>query len=1250
MEFHILGPLEVFEDGQAIDLGGQKQRALLAVLLLHANEVVSSDRLMDALWPERPPDTAAKALQVYVSQLRKLLGRERLETRPPGYLLRVGKGELDAELCLRLAEEGRPREALALWRGPPLSDFAFEPFANPEIARLDELRVTCLEERVEEDLAAGRHAAVVGELESLVASHPLRERLRAQLMLALYRSDRQAEALDCYQVGRNRLSDELGLEPGESLKALQRQILAHDPALDLPERTGSVHPSPEPGEGPAPPASEVREARKTVTVLVAALTLADSGDEPMDPETQRHVTDRLFGEVEAAVGRHGGSVETIAGDALTAVFGVPAVHEDDALRAVRAAADFMGRPDVRLGLSTGEVITGGAESTEPRSTGRPITIAARLAQVAAPGELLLDEASSKAVKGAVDVDESEHGLRLVAVRPDEPGGRRRFDAPMVGRDRERRRLEDAFDQAVGDRSCQLFTILGAAGVGKSRLVREFLDGLPPEVTVVRGRCLAYGQGITYFPLMEAVRDAAGLEDTETPEESLARIAAMLADEEDAALLARRVGELVGLSEVGVGVQESFAAVRALFESIARHSLLAIVFDDIHWGEATFLDLVEDVADGMRDTAALVVAVARPELLDVRPGWSGGKLNATSVLLEPLSEEESAKLIDGLAGVERLSEETRRRIVSAAEGNPLFVEEMLALVLEEGEPTAAVEVPPTIQALLAARLDHLDGAERAVIEYAAVQGKEFFESAVTMLAPERLQPVVGATLSSLVRKELIRPSRAGMGGKAYRFRHQLIRDAAYDSIPKQSRARLHEDFAVWFEGAAGPRAGEYDEVVGYHREQAYRYRVVLGQVDEDARGLARKAAEQLGAAGRRALMRSDVPAGSNLISRAVALLGADDPLRVELIPTVRKIQGMTGDLSWADRALTEAVETAATSGDRNLAAHALLQRAFLRLFRDADTTPAELLDVAERAIAVFAEQNDDLGLARAWRLVAQAHYLAHRAAASAEASERALGYMKGPANDLEEYELIEWLICAYEFGPTPVTEALARLERLLEDHGSNPVADGLLRSAVAVFEAARGRAEEAEAILARARSIIDEQGELIPLFFWNAASTRVLNGELELAAADLRVGWNALWGMGKVGHFTGLSVFLAQVCYALGLEEEAGQFAGHAREVTRANDVYDQASWRATQARLLAKAGKLSEADALARESVTFALEGDFVAAQAESLDALAEVLQAAGRRSEAVACLEQVVRLWEAKEYGVAAAAAQRRLEDLRAS
>jgi DNA-binding SARP family transcriptional activator/class 3 adenylate cyclase len=1255
MEFQILGPLEVLDGGQALNVGGGKQRGLLAVLLLNASRVVSSDALIDALWGEQPPETAAKAIQIYVSQLRRVLGKERLETKAPGYLLRVGRDELDLYRFEALLEEGKEsgleaasetlREALALWRGPPLAEFGYASFAQPEIARLEELHLACLEARIEADLLCGRHAELVSELDGLVAEHPLRERLRAQLMLALYRSGRQAEALVAYRDAWSALVEELGVEPGRSLRELHQAILRQDPALDLVQATVPQK-EPEPAPIPVPPPEPqpvVREGRKTVTVLAAGLIALAEGGERLDPEALRRATSRAFMAVEFAVERHGGMVEAITGGTVTAIFGIPAVHEDDAVRALRAAAEMRDRlpelvdepelhggmrVELRIGVSTGEVVTGGGEQLPP--TGEPLAAAHRLGQEAGAGEIVLDDATHRLARDAVAVEPAEVGFRLIGVTPQPSGHVSRFESPMVGRERERRRLHGAFETAVGDRSCQLFTVLGLAGVGKSRLVQEFLGDLETEALVLRGRCLSYGEGITYWPLREAVQEAAGLEDTDSPELGMERLVGLLEDENDSEALARGVGELIGLTEVGLGAEASFTAVRVLFESLAHRAPLVIVFDDIHWGEATFLDLVEHAADWIREAPVLLVCIARPELLELRPSWGGGKLNATTVLLEPLSDQESAQLVDNLAGAE-LQESITERIVEAAEGNPLFLVEMLALAMEDGREAGRLEVPPTIQALLAARLDRLGDDERAVIERAAVQGKVFYEDAVTELAPEELRPAVASALGSLLLKELIRPERPSLGGHAYRFRHLLIRDAAYEAISKEARADMHERFGRWLERAAGGRATEYEEVLGYHLERACRYLIELGPVDDPAAALGREAAERLGAAGRRAFIRSDAPAGVNLISRAVALLSPDDPLRVELVPNVRVVQGMGGDMRWADRVLTEAVEAAATSGDRRLAAHALVQRGLLRLFTEAEVTPEELLDAAERSLPVFEELNDELGMARAWRLKAQAHYLARRGGPCADASERALEHARRAGDRFEEREIVEWLVIALLLGPAPAAEAAPRCEQLIAETADHPLLQAEVLAALAVLSAMQRRTAEADELIARGRTLMNDVGSWmwIVSFWWSFVYS--WRGDPTAAEHELRPSYEALKKLGEKSHLSSICHALSHALYEQGRYDEAEQLTRECEEASRPNDVHSQILWRSTRAKVIARSGEFDAAERLAREAVEFAAESDFHLAHADALMDLAEVLDLRGESDAAAVAIQEATRFYELK-------------------
>ena len=1249
VEFRILGRLEVVEHGQALELGGPQQRVLLVALLLDANMVVSADRLIEVVWEGAPPPTAQKALQVHISQLRKLLGRERLETQAPGYVLRIEPGELDFDSFERLWREGQLAEALSLWRGPPLAEFAYHELGRREIGRLEERRLRCLEERIDSDLAVGKHEALVAELETLVREEPLREGLRSRLMLALYRADRQAEALQTYQEGRDVLVEELGIEPSRTLRGLQRQILAQDPGLDAPV---AAAPRPERATVAVPVVSEVAvDVLKTVTALAARIAVVGRDGASVDPEARRHVIVRALAEVERAVSLHGGTVETSTGDALTAVFGLPVVHEDDGLRGVRSAAELSARltalateleADARpgieygVGISTGRVVAGGMT---PHATGEPLSISLRLSEAAAAGEVLVDEATWRRVRYEVTCESAGDVWRLVD--PECAQSSRRLISPMVGRERERRRLQDAFEQALGDRSCQLFTVLGLAGVGKSRLVQEFLGDLDESVVVARGRCLPYGEGITYWPLLEAVKEAVGLHDFDSREAGREKIRQAF-DQDGAAAMAERVAGLVGLAETESRVEEAFAAVRSLFESLAMKQPLVVVFDDIHWGEATFLDLVEDLADWSRDAPILLVCLARRELLDLRPNWGGGKLNSTTSLLEPLDADDCSRLIENLLGDDELPEAVTTQIVEAAEGNPLFVEEMLLMLVEDEQLVRragrwslasgfeAISVPPTIEALLATRLDQLDGVERAVIERAAIIGKVFYEDAVVALMPETAGSATDLALRSLVRKELIRPERPSLGGQCHRFRHLLILDAAYDAVSKQTRADVHQRFGEWLERAAGDRMIEYEEVVGYHFERAFQCRVELAPADDAARALAHEAGKRLGSAGRRAFALSDPTTGLKLVSRAVSLLAPDDPLRVELVPNVRAVQARNRDLVWADRVLTEAVEAAATSGNRLLAARALVQRGLLRLFTEARVTAEELLESADRSIAVFESFDDELGLARAWRLKAQAHYLARSGGACAGASERALDHARRAHDRFEEREIIEWLVIALLLGPTQVDHALERCETLLTETVDGSLRAQILGSMAALVTMLRGPAD-AEELADRSRTILAGVGsEIWIVAFWRSF-VHMARHDPVAAEHELRPSYDGLKRRGERSHFSTITHALGTALYLQGRLDEAEAMTRECEDACQPNDVHSAILWRSTRAKILAATGSIDDAERLGREAVALAATSDFLLARAQSSLDLAEVLTLAGKKASAASSTEEADRLFALK-------------------
>ncbi len=901
MEFKVLGPLEAIGPSGPIKIGSGLQRAILALLVLNVGETVSTDHLIDEVWGDDPPASAQHAIGVHVSRLRRALGVHCIESQPHGYRLRAEGSVIDLGRFQTLIVDasrafagGDPQAAsdalavgLALWRGPALGDLATSNAARAERARLDELRELALERRLDAELACGRHLELVPDLRRLVGEMPLREVFHARLMLALYRSGRQAEALEVYHRAREVLDRELGVDPGRELEALQRAVLDHDTALDLAAAPGPVRVvdrSSEQATLPIPPVPRSRDTRRTVTTLIADLSGSTLAGEPLDPESARVPLDRCFQDLRPVLERHGGTVEQVVGDAVVAVFGMPLVHEDE-----------LGvRMTMRVGVNTGEVVVASGIGSAGLVTGDAVNVAVRLQQAAGSGEILLGEGTHHLVRRAIDAEPtgaidprrrsgSTRAFRLLAVTPGPAGHEQRFDSPLVGRERERRLLEAAFEQATADETCRLFTLLGPAGVGKSRLVHEFLRLVRPEAQVLRGRCPPYGERVAFWPVAETIKQAAGISDADTAAEVRVKIGALLGADQRASAIADQVAAIIGLSETPSSSEETFRAIRSVYESIARVRPLAIVFDDAQWGEPFFLDLIEHLADTSRGAPIFLLVIARPELLDDRPGWAGGKLHTTSVLLGPLSEVEVSRLVANLLGGSAASPAVERKITEAAEGNPLFVEEFLAMLVEDGlvrraddewvgvADLATIATPASIKALLAARLDRLPITEREVLALAAVIGKTFTREAVEALVEPDALPEVARRLESVVRREIIRPDRSSPDIlDAYRFRHILIRDAAYAALSKGERAELHERFADFQERAAGDRLSEYEEVIGYHLEQATHYRQGLGRNDERTRDLARRAAQLLGAAGIRAIQRGDGLASNRLLERCRAM--------------------------------------------------------------------------------------------------------------------------------------------------------------------------------------------------------------------------------------------------------------------------------------------------------------------------------------------------------------------------------------------
>lgn len=1243
-------------DGERIvELEGAKARALLVLLLLHANEVVPSDRLIDDLWSGSPPSTAANALQVYVSRLRKLLGREAVVTRAPGYQLRVEPDRVDALRFARLVEEAREaladgtpeaalaglEEALALWQGAPLAEFVYEAFAQGPINRLEELRLTALEEGFEARLALGRGADLVADLEALVAEHPLRERLRGQLMLALYRAGRQAEALELYQETRRLLVDELGIEPSPNLQRLETAILRQDPALE-PEPPDEVALPPDP---PPPP----REARKTVTVLF--LEVSCDG-EHLDPEARAGLLEEELERATATFADHGGAVTELPAGRLLVVFGVPAVREDDSLRAVRGAVDVRAAleerndelardRDVRLamraGAETGEVVAGASV------TGEAVAAAARLQEGAAPGEILVGEGALELLRDVVSVEPSGQAFRLVSISEAATTPIVRRELPLVGRERELARLEQLFEQVGGERNPMLVTLLGPAGIGKSRLAAELGTLVEGRARVLGGRCLPYGKGITFWPLAEVVRAAAGATSTDA-------IAATLGGTPDAALIARRVAAAVGSPDAESASDETFWAIRKLLESLARERPLLLVFDDLQWAEPTLLDLLDSLVDLTKDAPIMVLCLARPELLDDRPAWGGGKVNAVSMLLDGLSDEDSEALISHVLGERELASSTRARVAEAADGNPLFLEQMLAMLAEHDLSEDDHVLPPTIQALLAARLDRLDPDERALIEQASVIGKEFTAQALAALADP--DPEGGTTaaraLDRLVRRDLIRPAQSDRG-EILRFRHSLIRETAYGGIPKRVRAVLHERFATWLEQRPDRKPGELEEILGYHLEQAYLYRAELGLVDDDARGLAERAAGHLATVGERAYDRGDGPAAANLLSRAVALLAPESRPRLDLLVDLGEALRESGEFREAEDVLGEAIEGASALEEPSLEARAFVVRLRLQMQTEANFAAPELLEATDRAIEVLERAGDERGLAKAWPVRAWFPWLQCDASAAEQALLRGAEHARRAGDERAEGYSLNLLLGSWLFGPVPVPEAVRRSEEILDLPPRQQRVKASAYRALAGLAAMEGRFDEARELLELDRAIIEDMGLRV-----TAAVASEIWGIVEMLAGDpaaaerrLLEGYEILEAMGEKSGLSTLAAMLAHAVDAQGRHDEAYRFTEVSEESAPEEDRSANVYWLAARAKLLARRGDPSEGETLARKALGLAEPTDFLNMRGQVLMDLAEVLRLDDRAGDAAEAVAEAVELYELKGNRVAADAARSVQADL---
>jgi class 3 adenylate cyclase/tetratricopeptide (TPR) repeat protein len=1015
---------------------------------------------------------------------------------------------------------------------------------------------------------------------------------------------------------------------------------------------------------PLEAAPERREVRKSVTVVFSDVVGSTALGERLDPEALRRLLTGYFEEMKTILERHGGVVREFIGDAVMAIFGIPLSREDDALRAVRAAAQMRDRLHelndayeqqwgfrlkVRTGVNTGEVVTR-EEAADTLVLGDAINVAARLEQNAPMGEVLIGDQTFRLVRGAVEAEAVEPlelkgksepvpAYRLLSVRDGDPLGRR-LDAPIVGREEELRLLAEVFEEAAGARECRLVTILGEPGVGKSRLTGELARSVQGRAAIVRGRCLPYGQGITFWPLAEAVRDSAGIQEGDPAELAQARLAALIDDAE----VRERIASALGHSLQQFPVEEIFWAARKVLEQLARDRPLVAVFDDLHWAETTFLELIDHLVESAR-APVLLLCTARQEVLD---RWEAATdANALRVHLEPLSEEEAALIVQNLLGENGIPAALRSRIAAAAAGNPLYVEQLLSMLIDDGllreagdawEATsdlADLSVPPTIHSLMGSRLDSLGDEERAVIEAAAVGGLEFPQAAVEELVGSELRDRVPGALASLSRKQLLQPAEADTRvGLQFRFRHIVIRDAAYARLLKEARVSLHEKFVEWADGVVADRGAGYDEILGWHLEQAYGNLAELGPLDAHGIELGVRAAERLAAAGRRAFARGDMPAAANLLRRAGALVPELSPIRLELLPDLGEALIDTGDFAGAGTTLDEAIDAAAVIGDARLLAEARLVRLLLtRQAAEPEGWGEEVLLEAERARTVFEAAGDNAQLARMWRLLGYVHATACRYGDVATAAERAIEHARLAGDVRQEARAVTTYATAALHGPTPVEEAIRRCEEIVGRELGDRQAEGLVLCAMSHLEALRGELPRARELYPQARALLEDVGDRVVAASTSldSAAVELLAGDGEAAEAQLRRDYETLESLGEKYILPTVAAMLAEALYTQGQDEEALAFTITAEKLGAPDDVDAQALWRCVRAKVLSRQGRLEEAESLARAAIDLLEQTDALLMQANALSDLGEMLKLAGRDAEARAALEAAAELYVRK-------------------
>ena len=1006
-------------------------------------------------------------------------------------------------------------------------------------------------------------------------------------------------------------------------------------------------------------------ARKQVTILFADISGFTSLSERVDPEFMRGLMSHYFGAMRTIVDRHGGIVEKFIGDAVMAVFGIPTLREDDAIRAVRAAVemrdsltglntelvrDWGETLNVHIGINTGVVATG----VDTLVIGDAVNVAARLQQRAARQEIVLGAETYGLVRGAVEVEELEPlelkgkatavpAYRLISIESEAFRRRARFRTPLIGRRPEYEVLVDRFEAVSRSRECELVLVMGPAGVGKSRLVDEFVDSVP--AASFRGSCEPYGEGITYLPLAQVLRQAADIDNGDLPEAQRAKLVALAEDAGPLESIVPHLGQLLGLVTTTVSSEDVFWAVRKLFESLAREGPLVLVFEDVHWAEPLLLDLLDHIRTWTRDASVLVICTSRPDVLERYPAWATDAPRLSRIDLSPLSEGDSRALVDTILGSPDASSVLPERVVATAEGNPLYLAEIVGMLMDDGllveqdggwalRHPQELRIPATIHAIVGSRLARLPEESRQVIEAGAVMGTTFRRPPLGHLVDHLEEERLGRALDAALEEQLLVPTQSEAEDDALRFYHVVARDVAYAQAAKEQRGALHQRFAEWLESSVSDTLAQHDEVIGYHLEQASTYVREVRPGDRRAGELGRRAGARLAAAGRAALDRSDLVAGVNLLSRARELLPADHKHMSWLLPTLSDALFLSGQAEQAIGVLADGLARAAATGDRVMGAHLALVQAMVRLFTEPEGGTQAASHEVEGAIPVFEAAGDELGLARSWRLLGLVNLILNHFERAEEAFANAYDHAVLAGDRREQLESLFWQPVMVWAGPAPSAHGLQRCRQIEELAGGNlrVLAASLLMRGV--LEAMQGSVDEARRCAREARAIFEDLG----LHVMIAGPHAQMHGWIELLAGDpaaaervLREGYEVLSEMNEPTWRSTVAGLLGRALSAQGRHDEAERYAQVCQEVAASDDMTSQALARMVHAACEAAKGDADTALEQAQEAVDLSGRTDFALLHADAVFVLAEVAAATGRWERAEVALGEALEMYRRK-------------------